>query len=101
MRRTRNSLSARWLALLAIGCAFATSPVIAELNQPPEGFTALFDGKNLDGWWGAKTEDPAHVHGLAAGGIAFPPKETSLEDIRQALACRGTANWSTTGRACT
>ena len=25
---------------------------------PPEGFTPLFNGKNLDGWWGLKTEDP-------------------------------------------
>ncbi len=27
-------------------------------NQPPEGFTALFNGKNLDGWHGMKTMDP-------------------------------------------
>ena len=25
---------------------------------PPEGFTPLFNGNNLDGWWGLKTEDP-------------------------------------------
>ena len=24
----------------------------------PEGFTPLFNGNNLDGWWGLKTEDP-------------------------------------------
>jgi len=26
--------------------------------SPPPGFTALFDGRSLDGWWGAGTEDP-------------------------------------------
>ena len=31
----------------------------AALNQPPKGFTALFNGKDLTGWWGLKTEDPA------------------------------------------
>ena len=51
-------------------------------NTPPEGFVALFNGKNLDGWWGAKTENPR-------GYTALPPEElaekktASLEDIRQ------------------
>ena len=31
----------------------------ADLNQPPKGFKALFNGKDLKGWWGLKTEDPA------------------------------------------
>ena len=25
---------------------------------PPEGFSKLFNEKNLDGWWGLKTENP-------------------------------------------
>ncbi len=29
----------------------------AELNVPPQGFTALFNGKDLDGWRGGWTED--------------------------------------------
>lgn len=29
-----------------------------EDNQPPEGFTPLFNGKDLEGWTALKTEDP-------------------------------------------
>src|ERR1044071_3663038 len=28
------------------------------VGAPPPGFTALFNGKDLTGWWGAETEDP-------------------------------------------
>ena len=28
-------------------------------SSPPPGFISLFNGINLDGWWGAKTEDPS------------------------------------------
>ena len=31
---------------------------IAFSATPPKGFTSIFNGKNLDGWWGLKTEDP-------------------------------------------
>ena len=34
-------------ALIAVNGAFA-----AGLNQPPGGFTALFNGNDLTGWWG-------------------------------------------------
>jgi hypothetical protein len=46
------------------------------------GFTPLFDGQTLNGWWGASTEDPRQW-------MALPPEEfqkkhdASLEDIRQ------------------
>lgn len=36
-------------------CTFLTFATFAEV---PKGFVPLFNGKNLDGWWGAKTEDP-------------------------------------------
>lgn len=32
--------------------------VAQEDNQPPEGFTALFNGSDLEGWTALKTEDP-------------------------------------------
>lgn len=54
----------------------------AEPTQPPEGFTALFNGKDLDGWWGASTEDPRKYLVLAAEELAAK-KKVSLEDIRQ------------------
>ena len=32
--------------------------LITSQGKPPSGFVSLFNGENLDGWWGAKTEDP-------------------------------------------
>jgi hypothetical protein len=67
------------LALLAPLGAIAGS---VKLNCPPKGFTALFNGKDLAGWWGASTEDPRKW-------MALPPEEfkkkrdASLEDIAQ------------------
>ena len=45
------------LSLLALGVALATLPANAAdkteaVAQPPEGFTALFNGKDLTGWQG-------------------------------------------------
>ena len=54
----------------------------AALNQPPKGFTALFNGKDLTGWWGLKTEDPAKWMALSPEKLA-EKKKASLEDIRK------------------
>ncbi len=56
--------------------------VFAEENVPPEGFAAVFNGKNLDGWWGAKTEDPRVYMALPKEELA-QKKTASLEDIQQ------------------
>jgi hypothetical protein len=40
------------LAAVALLAAVATPVARAEDNKPPAGFTALFNGKNLDGWQG-------------------------------------------------
>lgn len=59
----------------------ATLNLVAGSADAPAGFTALFNGKDLTGWWGLKTEDPAEW-------MAFPPaklaekKEKSLADIQ-------------------
>jgi 3-keto-disaccharide hydrolase len=48
----------------------------------PEGFTDLLSGKDLAGWWGAKTEDPETY--LALDAAALRKKvEDSVENIRQ------------------
>lgn len=47
------------LAILSILAAGFT--VHAEDNKPPEGFTALFNGKDLSGWYGWGTRDPAEL----------------------------------------
>ena len=49
---------------------------------PPKGFTPLFNGKNLDGWWGLKTEDPEKWLNLPKD--KFQEKwEASQVDIRK------------------
>ncbi|MEJ0091575.1 MAG: hypothetical protein WDM80_17740 [Limisphaerales bacterium] len=61
------------------------------INTPPPGFTAIFNGTNLDGWWGATTEDPRKY--LALSPAEFKTKhDASLEDIRQHGRYK-TANW--------
>ncbi len=40
------------LILVVISLACATTGTAAELNQPPKGFKALFNGKDLTGWKG-------------------------------------------------
>ena len=62
--------------LLAVTVGFAAKP------KPPQGFVSLFNGKNLDGWWGLKTEDPAKWMALSAEKFAAK-KKASLEDIRK------------------
>ncbi len=70
------------LLLTAMLTLTSTSLAFAEHNTPPEGFVALFNGKDLDGWWGAKTEDPRVYMALPPEKLA-EKKAASLEDIRQ------------------
>ncbi len=69
------------LAAGLTGCQTSGSPERA-LNTPPAGFTPVFNGTDLTGWWGATTEDPR-------GYLALPPAEfqqkhdASLADIHQ------------------
>ena len=46
----------------------------------PAGFTPLFNGKDLSGWWGLGTEDPAKWKALAADQLAAK-KQASLANI--------------------
>lgn len=48
----------------------------------PEGFTPLFNGTNLAGWWGAETEDPRGWMAIEPEALAAK-KAASLADIRQ------------------
>lgn len=76
--------SAGWMVLAAGLAAFLAlgAPARAEYNVPPEGFVALFNGKDLTGWWGAKTEDPREYMALPPGQLA-EKKAASLEDVRE------------------
>lgn len=71
---------------IALGVAIATlCPMTPQLNAqtpPPKGFHALFNNKDLAGWWGATTEDPRKY--LALHADEFKKKhDASLDDIRQ------------------
>lgn len=46
-------------SILALLPLLALTHVSAEDNVPPEGFTALFNGQDLSGWYGWSTRDPA------------------------------------------
>jgi len=46
------------IALLGLGIRPASAE---QTNQPPKGFTALFNGMNLDGWKGGSTADPRKI----------------------------------------
>jgi len=48
------------LSLLPLA-ALSTLPALAENNAPPSGFTALFNGKDLSGWYGWGTQDPTDL----------------------------------------
>ena len=78
----------RAVALVAVSVFSFASTQSAQAGAPPEGFTALFNEKNLSGWWGLKTEDPVKWKALSADKLA-EKKAASLKDIAQ--------HWSVNG----
>jgi len=70
-----------WLAAVSLAPLMA-SPAAAEEVKPPKGFVALFNGKDLTGWWGLGTEDPAKWMALSPEEFA-KKKQASIENIRQ------------------
>ena len=78
----------RAVALVAVSVFSFASTQSAQAGTPPEGFTALFNEKNLSGWWGLKTEDPVKWKALSPDKLA-EKKAASLKDIAQ--------HWSVNG----
>ncbi len=77
---TRHLLS----SILTSFVVFALSgdPCGAVASEPPAGFSALFNGRDLAGWWGADTEDPRKY--IALSPEEFQKKhDGSLDNIRQ------------------
>ena len=72
----------RAVALVAVSVFSFASTQSPQAGAPPEGFTALFNEKNLSGWWGLKTEDPVKWKALSADKLA-EKKAASLKDIAQ------------------
>ncbi len=71
------------LVAASVSAAFLTfAPACLEAAKAPQGFTPLFNGQDLAGWWGADTEDPRKY--LALSPEDFQKKhDASLNDIRQ------------------
>lgn len=66
--------------LLIVGAAGA-SPARAAQNVPPEGFRALFNGRDLEGWFGHGTKDPRTLWKMSAEDLE-KHKEATREDLR-------------------
>ena len=50
--------SAQAILLCLAGCSLATLSVTSAFASPPEGFRSLFNGENLDGWYGKVSSSP-------------------------------------------
>ena len=72
----------RAVALVAVSVVGFAASQSAKAEKPPKGFTSLFNEKDLSGWWGLKTEDPAKWMALPADKLAAK-KAASLKDIAQ------------------
>ncbi len=67
-------------AVVLTGCSATGSH--GTNNVPPAGFTALFNGHDLSGWWGAATEDPRKYLALSEADLN-QKKRDSLADIQK------------------
>lgn len=77
MTRPISFFFAGLLAVSAIGIDSATAQ-----NIPPEGFTLLFNGNDLDGWFGHGTEDP-RIHWKMSAEELEKHKHKTREDMAQ------------------
>ena len=59
-----------------------TSTTAQSPAPPPAGFTALFNGRNLDGWFGRGTKNPRGLRRMSPEDLARH-KEKTLEDLRR------------------
>ncbi|MBN1361265.1 MAG: DUF1080 domain-containing protein [Sedimentisphaerales bacterium] len=93
MRCSMQSSASLTSALLVVALAATLSTALAQdasqdieatLNQPPGGFTALFDGKSLTGWKGllaSPYDNPARRARLSSDRLAQLQREAD-EDMR-------------------
>lgn len=73
----------KYICSLVPGFTVALSTLsLVAAPAPPPGFTALYNGKDLTGWWGAGTEDPRKY--MALSKDEFKKKyDASLADINR------------------
>lgn len=65
-----------------LSLALLAASLVARADSPPAGFTPLFNGKDLSGWYGWSTKDPTELQKMSAEERAAY-KTKSLEDINQ------------------
>ena len=76
--RESNDMQINFRAFHCLLMLFVSSSTVAfaqENNEPPEGFTALFNGRDFDDWTGGATRDPREVE-------ALPPAERAEHDAQ-------------------
>lgn len=56
-----RSFLKRSIAFACLACGLGLAPLGAADNTPPEGFQALFNGKDLSGWKGLVADPPARA----------------------------------------
>jgi hypothetical protein len=71
MDNARLEQSTMRLLLPIIALVIVTWSTLAQTVNPPPGFKALFNGRDLSGWYGWGTKDPAILR-------AMPPEEQKL-----------------------
>ncbi|MFU8847681.1 MAG: DUF1080 domain-containing protein [Opitutales bacterium] len=76
-----------WRLVLILAGLFAGTLSLAAAAQndtapPPAGFSALFNGSDLSGWWGLGTENPSKYLGLSEAEYQAK-REASLDNVRQ------------------
>jgi len=89
----RRSLPLAFLTALA--CAALPSTGSAEV-KPPEGFTSLYNGKDLSGWYGWSTHDPRDLLKLTPEELAEYKKQ-SIEGGDKIKGDNINAHWKTEG----
>jgi len=83
MLRTLTRVLVAFVSLTAaISRSDAEAPASSALNAPPAGYVAIFNGKDLAGWRGGTTEDPAKRLALSEEDRAKKDK-ASIEDIHK------------------
>lgn len=78
-------LPMRHLFLSTAICLISLSQLSIAQNVPPEGFKALFNGKDLEGWFGHGTKDPRTLWKMSPEELKAH-QENTLKDIN--------AHWS-------
>ena len=65
---------------LVVSCSGLAATQAADLNQPPTGFTALFNGKDFAGWHGMGHFDPRQLAAMSPEDRA-KKRETEMVDL--------------------